>query len=88
MNFNIALTIFGIATFFYLGMRFIIDSLFAFSEEANRIKQMIDDNQDETVIHEAIIRLREKSFHRSTAKRLTEVCVMFEKKYNRAIVKH
>jgi hypothetical protein len=87
MNFIANLIILGIALFVYLGMKFIVDSISAFAEEANRIERMINDDEDATVIHEAIISLGDKSFHRSTTKRLREICVMFENKYGRFILK-
>lgn len=87
MNFIAILTIFGITILVYLGMKLIVDSVSVFTEEANRIERMINNDEDATVIHEAIISLGDKSFHRSTTKRLREVCVMFENKYGRFILK-
>jgi hypothetical protein len=52
-----------------------------FSNEANRIEDLIKKNADQSEVVSAIYELKKKSFHRDTGARLRELAKMAEVKY-------
>ena len=82
--FYIIIPIFILAVF---AMWFIIKSADKFFSEADKIEVMIRNDEPKDVVINAIYRLKEKSFHRQTGSRCTELAKMAEVKYNVSILK-
>lgn len=79
------LLLIAMGSIIYFGMKFILDSALAFHEEADKIEDMINACVDSAIVKEKLIKLSQKSFHRSTTKRLMELFTIFEKRYGKSI---
>jgi len=60
----------------------------AFYAQADEIEAMIKNGEDFAIVMEKLLRLSDKSFHRSTGGRIRELAKMMEVKYDKKILQN